>query len=263
MKHNSLVVGPLPIEAITRVGRMSRPPYHRNECRSRPGHLIHLVNRGGYHLTMNGREYLLNEGDVVYYHDGEDVIWQGIDKPVTFTAIGFFAPGLAPPPEDKRHFHSTPIIRQEFERAIESERNLTSLRCSYALYSCLLRILSELPVELGSPGQIDTDAKLWWELERTIRCERRFRASMTDLTKLCGMSESSIVRSCRKATRLSPMKRLKALRLDTARGYLSYTDMNVSEVAQRLGYPRMHEFSREFSQHYGMPPSQLIADRSC
>jgi AraC-like DNA-binding protein len=40
-----------------------------------------------------------------------------------------------------------------------------------------------------------------------------------------------------------------------ARALLRYTPMSVTEVALYLGYPRVHEFSREFRRRYGAAPS--------
>ena len=50
--------------------------------------------------------------------------------------------------------------------------------------------------------------------------------------------------------------------MSEAKKLLRYSGMNVSEIAAYLGYPRVHEFSREFSKNSGSSPSSYKTDRS-
>lgn len=43
------------------------------------------------------------------------------------------------------------------------------------------------------------------------------------------------------------------LRLDAARGLLGYTKQSITDIAERLGYARLPEFSREFANVMGFP----------
>jgi transcriptional regulator GlxA family with amidase domain len=51
------------------------------------------------------------------------------------------------------------------------------------------------------------------------------------------------------------MKRLKQIRLSLARGLVLYSDLNMTEIALRVGYGRVHEFSRDYRKAYGRPPT--------
>ena len=70
-------------------------------------------------------------------------------------------------------------------------------------------------------------------------------------------SRSSIVRLCRQATGMSPMKRIQQIRMEEAKGLLLSSSLNITEIAQYLGYIRMHEFSREFTLYFGTSPKQF------
>ena len=61
------------------------------------------------------------------------------------------------------------------------------------------------------------------------------------------------------AVGLPPMKRLKQIRLSLARGLVHYSDLNMTEIALRVGYGRVHEFSRDYRLAHGRPPT---ADRA-
>ncbi len=250
------VAGRLPVESITVAARRYHPANKGSQCKSRPGHLLHLMEKGEYHLITNGRHYDLKAGDVIYYHDGEDVIWQP-SPAVVFLAVGFFAPSLPAPPVGQRCFPSTREVRRAFRAAIAAAVRPHGRRRNFRLYAAVLDILGHLPWDQGSPGSIDPAAAVWWDIESHLRRDKMLRPQMAELVALSGCSESTIARSCRHATGQSPLRRVAALRLDEARGLLLYSDLNVSEVAARLGYPRMHEFSREFSKYYGQPPTAM------
>ena len=80
---------------------------------------------------------------------------------------------------------------------------------------------------------------------------------MDDLANLTKSSRATVVRLCRAATGMSPVQRLRELRMDEARGLLLYSQRSVTQVARYLGFPEIHGFSREFSRHFGFPPSAL------
>jgi AraC-like DNA-binding protein len=120
----------------------------------------------------------------------------------------------------------------------------------------VLEVLASLPWELGRPGEVDPACRLWWDIEGWIRRGKLYRVNMPEIENRWLRSRSTVTRSCRRATGLPPLRRVAALRMEEARGMLQHSDLAVGEVAARLGYPRLHEFSREFSKHYGVPPSR-------
>ncbi|RMD75495.1 MAG: AraC family transcriptional regulator [Lentisphaerae bacterium] len=248
--------GPSPITSITCIGRRRRPPWYRNSCRSRPGHLLHLMLDGEYWLTTNGRRYLMQAGDMVYYHDGEDVIWEGTAQKAEFLAFGFFAPAIQPPPLHQRHFRAPEKVRELFLEAEAVAMNETNeFRRTCRLHSSLLHILSLLPIDLEVLDVNSVYAELWWRVEEWIRNTHSYHIHLAELCRRFFTTRSTLHRSCVRATGLSPHKRIRHLRMDAARGFLLYTPMSIGEIAGHLGYGRMHEFSREFSSYFGMAPS--------
>jgi transcriptional regulator GlxA family with amidase domain len=70
------------------------------------------------------------------------------------------------------------------------------------------------------------------------------------------MSTRTTNRACKAATGVSPVQRLRDLRMTHARGLLQHTDLPVTEVAFRVGYARVQEFSRDFRKRYGHTPRE-------
>jgi len=70
-----------------------------------------------------------------------------------------------------------------------------------------------------------------------------------------GMSPTHFRRLFKKATGEGPQTYQKRLRVRLAKELLRHTQISISEVAMRVGYPKNAYFSRVFSQRVGMSPS--------
>ena len=249
-----------PVESISGIWNFIREPGGCHRARSLPGHLLHLVTRGSYRLRTNGREYAIGTGDVIYYHETEDVEWLGNKETVEFTSVGFMAPALAPLPLEQRVFRAAPPIRAAFARLLESSLLPPSLTRTLAGHAALLDILRRIPGWGEQPRIVpDHSSRSWWMVEHALRKRRQFRAGLPELCQLGGMSRATLVRACRSATGTSPMRRLRDLRMAEAYGLLQFSTLSIGQIAAYLGYPRIHEFSREFAHACGHPPSRAFA----
>ncbi len=79
--------------------------------------------------------------------------------------------------------------------------------------------------------------------------------SVDELARIAGMSRAVFHRRFKAVTTLSPLRFMKAIRLNNAAALIA-GGMSVSEAADHVGYGSPSQFSREFSRHYGMPPRQ-------
>lgn len=73
------------------------------------------------------------------------------------------------------------------------------------------------------------------------------------------MSGRTTARACKAATGMSPVQRLRDLRLAYANNMLQHTSLSVTEIAYWTGYARVQEFSRDFKKHLGCTPSEMRA----
>ena len=75
------------------------------------------------------------------------------------------------------------------------------------------------------------------------------------LAKSSGVCPRQLHRFFRDHTGMSPKAWLNDLRLAQARILLLRSGLNVSQVADQLGYKRVAHFSREFRKRFGITPS--------
>ena len=52
------------------------------------------------------------------------------------------------------------------------------------------------------------------------------------------------------------MKRMKQVRLIFAESLVHGSPLRIGEIAERVGYTRVHEFSRDYHRQFGRPPKQ-------
>jgi AraC-like DNA-binding protein len=218
--------------------------------------LLHCFIEGAVQLETNGRIYEVNSGSVVYYHE-QEYVKNYFRQNTVFFSIAFKAPDLSPLPLNKRCFKVDKNIVKIFQAIYESYVN-NPHSCSLELYVQLLALLQKLGLtdvehcRAHTPGE-----KFWYEVEAWIRKGRRFRVEIKDLCRRFNISPATLYRSCRKTTGISIAKRLQQIRMSEARTLLKYSDLNITETAEYLGYSRIHEFSREFSAYYKYPASSL------
>ena len=250
-----------PIDSIIGMWEFKRPPFFKHLCYSLSGHLLHLVTKGSYTLKINGITYNVNEGDVVYYFQSEEVETIGNKDEVIFYSIGYQAAGLLPLPIEKRVFSADEELRRLFGQLFKGFSSNNVMSRKIIAYSTLLNILNKIDELSFDYGTKMEDSELWWAIERRIRRDRILKPSINDLLKIAGYSKSTLIRSCKRATGDTPINRICKIRMEQARSLLSFSNLNVTQVAEHLGYARMHEFSREFSKHFGKPPSTLLKNR--
>jgi len=250
---------PFPLETITGVWEFTRPPYFKYLCYSLPDHLLHLVIKGSYTVRINNRKYDVKTGDIIYYYESEEVESVGNETEVTFYSVGFQASKMSPLPINKRVFQSNIKLKELFHKLFEGFSSDNNKIRKYKTFAALLDILDEFEVlNVVAQNNIDDKEELWWALERRIRKHKKFRPSMDNLCEVAGFSKATVIRSCKKVTGDTPLKRIQKIRMEEAKGLLRFANLNVSQVSEYLGYPRLHEFSREFSKFYGEPPSSLL-----
>jgi len=251
-----------PIERLTGAWEFRCPPGGPHKAKSTPGHLLHLVRSGSYRLQTNSREYGIQPLDVIYYHETEEVDWLGNTAPVVFYSVGFLAPRLPPLPPERRVFASTQEIRAGFDELFAAYRLVPGMIRAVGIHVALLRLIQAIDWgPSGGAGELRAAPPLWGMLERVIRERRMFRPTLEDLARLAHASRATVVRSCRASTRMSPMQRLRQIRMDEARGLLRYSALNMTQIADYLGYARVHEFSREFARCVGQTPTGFRAKR--
>jgi len=120
-------------------------------------------------------------------------------------------------------------------------------------------VIDELAESTGvSAGRLSAH-----ELERLERVRHRLQQrleltpSLAELAKLAGVSETKLKAMFRAAFGTSIFAYLRQARLEEARRLLLQRGLNVTEVAQRVGYANPSKFAAAFRRQFQLSPSDL------
>jgi len=214
------------------------------------------MESGSYLLTLNGKTMKVKAGDLVYYGSLENHMWRGDGTQTSFYSINFVPRDSTAPPDDQRLIASDLSPAPWFATAEEAFREandpVQQARCFAALHQILAyaRRFFRADQDLG-------ESALWRDLEKRILQKRWLRVSVGVLADASGYNVSTVYRSCRSVHGVSPVVRIRQMRMEEAVNLLRHTALPVRSVAAELGYSRVHEFSREFSRFHGCSPRQF------
>lgn len=221
---------------------------HFVKTHSLPSHLIHLLLEGEYSLTIQGRLYEPKKHDIIYYDQMEEVVWLKNEMPVSFYTLAFSSTFIEPLPIEKRVFPSNNLIRNHFDSLnliLKDGLAHSELR----FYTKVLELIHEIFQE-----QSIINSKLefnhWMRAEQHLQRHHIYQIRLEALANLVGTSPSTLRKDCHKKFGLSPIQRMQKRRMEASKGLLLYTTMSITEIADNLGYERIHEFSREFSKYF-------------
>ena len=225
-------------------------------------YILIFVESGQGWLELSGR-HSLNSGDVVlippdkahaYGADPEDpwkIYWfhfdgHGARALLKWTPFTEKTPSSPSPLIDsiRRHFHTALAT---VERGYSDH---TLLELSLALINLLTLLHSK------NPNQVKERENQ--RIERVMDAMRRDLEDPKTLpyyAKQSGFSVSRFSEIFKKHCGVSPMTYYTEMRIQRACELLDKTDLQIGEIAQRIGFEDSLYFSRLFRKHAGMPPS--------
>ena len=81
--------------------------------------------------------------------------------------------------------------------------------------------------------------------------------NLDNLAELCMLSQSQLRRLFKAETLMSPIEYKNSLRIKAALSMLIYSEKNISEISQELGFANPYIFSRTFKEWEGVSPTEF------
>lgn len=121
-----------------------------------------------------------------------------------------------------------------------------------------LVLLTQALLERGvAPSRVgQTDERLLAALRTLEHWPLEVPLEELDLVKTGALSLDHLARKFKAAFGLSPRKYIENRRLDFSRRMLAHSPMPVKEIASRIGFSSLSDFSTWFKRHHGLSPNQ-------
>lgn len=116
----------------------------------------------------------------------------------------------------------------------------------------------------NTPSQLDFLAALFrpneTEFKIVIKNNLYSNLSITELSLLTHLSESSFKRKFKEVFKESPGKYITRKKIERAAELLKISNDRISDIAYDVGFDSVKTFNRNFSKHFGQSPKEFCSD---
>lgn len=138
-------------------------------------------------------------------------------------------------------------LEKDFPGCTELRKNVSRQRIGYAMLESILA------VSAPKPGMFST-RRLLTAIEH-LNDNFTVQPDLMKLLKMSGFSRTHFFRIFKIQTGTTPIEYVKRRRLREALLLLQESDMNISEIGDKVGWPDQFYFSKIFKSEIGIPPS--------
>ncbi|WP_159888640.1 AraC family transcriptional regulator [Paenibacillus puerhi] len=213
-------------------------------------------------LSLNGRRRSISKGCCYLFRPGDETeARHDVRNPITVTFIHFHMPAFTAAQlspfrvvRDIATFEAYLSLYVRRLLAAPSEREEPGL----LLYLLLLQLYRE---EASGKQALHGEGEGWPTLmQETAAYVRQFPSiphTPQKLAERARLSPRYFSRRFKETMGQTVESYIISARIERAEHLLRFNGMNVSEVAEALGYNNIHYFSRQFKQYRGFSPSRL------
>ena len=95
------------------------------------------------------------------------------------------------------------------------------------------------------------------DVMRAIHDDCAQPVTTADMMRIAGMSKTTLHKSFKAVTAMTPLQFVKSVRLHQAKALMLNEGLSASTAAYPVGYASASQFSREFKRLFGLPPSEV------
>jgi AraC-like DNA-binding protein len=256
-KYAELKTLECPVDRLFGVWQLSLEPGYFRQGTSRTGFLMHLILEGEYAQQLDGIRYEAKAGDLVIFANSESHQVRIGAEGIAFYSVWFSAPSISSFFNKITILKSTDAILDKFRLLHECSFESNPVYRNLELFSKLLDLLAEIGRTSNLPFYREQKDSFQSKIEYFMKFNGIYRPTLKQLCEVCDCSPATVIRACKKETGMTPGKYVQKIRMLEAYSLLRLGELNVTQIAEILQYPGIHEFTREFSGYFDFPPSKV------
>jgi AraC family transcriptional regulator len=173
------------------------------------------------------------------------------NKSVSLTSVMRVLPSYRLSLHDRDRFYSN----MHFLRMLHHSRHPVNLNI-IGHYINDLWILSQMQAANLNPSDEHTEDMLMHKIKLILDQQACTKVSLSELALSNELSTSQLTRRFKSSYGITPVAYVTYVRLQKAKSYLESTKFTLEHIADLCGYDNPYYFSKVFTNHYKLPPSQ-------
>ena len=148
----------------------------------------------------------------------------------------------------------SPIVR-ELEHEFFSDKSMGEALMSAKAEELFIKLSRAVSGETPYGVSLDTEER-FRELRGDVFSDLSYPWTVPEMARRVGLSPSRFYSTYRSVFGNSPVNDLICARIDAAKNLLSFTNMHINVISEKLGYNNVTHFMRQFNSTVGMTPGE-------
>lgn len=222
------------------------------------------VDKGSIHSVAEGKDYLLNQGDlVIYAPDQWHMQYADVDVSPSLITITFDMAGALPEELLNRKFTIPQSAASVLQRMMREHDRMdqysedTLICCLQLLLVTLLREkIAPEGSRLRTANSVNSENEIIRRAQQYVSAHVREKLTVPLVAWNVDVSPSYLTALFRKNLQISPGEYIRRIKLQESKQMIREDNMNFTEIAAALQYSTVHHFSRQFKDKFGITPTE-------
>ena len=222
------------------------------------------VDKGALHSVADGRDLLLEQGDLVLYGSNQwHMQYADVDMSPSFITITFDLAGEYPRELINRKFsipQATALVLQRMVRELDRMDAYSADMVICLLQMLLLELMREqlapAGTKLRTTNAVNSENEIIRRAQQFVSEHVREKLTVPLVARYVDVSPSYLTALFRKNLQISPGDYIRRIKLQESKQMIREDNMNFTEIAAALHYSTVHHFSRQFKDKFGITPTE-------
>ena len=222
------------------------------------------VDKGALHSVADGKDILLEQGDLVIYGPGQwHMQYADVDMSPSFITITFDLMGEYPQELLNHKFtipqSAVPVLQRmlrELDRMDGFSSDMVICLLQILLLELLREQISPAGTKLRTTNAVNSENEIIRRAQQFISEHVREKLTVPLVARHVDVSPSYLTALFRKNLQISPGEYIRRIKLQESKQMIREDNMNFTEIAAALQYSTVHHFSRQFKDKFGITPTE-------
>ena len=233
---------------------------------SHPMYELTYVDQGSLHSVVDGKDSLLNKGDLVIYGPNQwHMHYADIGVAPRFVTLTFDLTGNSLETLLNRKIAASQHTVTLLQRMLrEQEQEVSDGFSNDVILTHLKLLLLLLLRDAAAPRQgklqtsnaIHSENEIIRQAQQYITAHIREKLSVPLVARQVDVSPSYLTALFHKNLQISPGEYIRRIKLQESKQMIRENNLNFTEIAAELQYSTVHHFSRQFKEKFGITPTE-------